>query len=186
MSEEYSIASDTIRKKEKLTKRLRRRLSIAPSVSPKPRSKHSHSNNGYKNSSTKDDSKKGGMVFVGATNPSMDESVKSHGETSIIDGSAIQGHHQRTEQKLRRRRKFISPSSIPEMVSMSARDDGLLRKIVTSPIKTALDVGYKNRDKSSVQPEVLTQKVAVSDIERMAQKVSFAIAKYIPSLCMAA
>ncbi|KAL3932136.1 MAG: hypothetical protein SGBAC_010988, partial [Bacillariaceae sp.] len=84
---------------------------------------------------------------------------------NINDDISLSNSQSRENSSLRRRRKFSSP--LPDLGGLGD-EKGLLRKLVPLKMPASFDVGFATRDKSS-EPE-LTQKVAVSDIEKLAQK----------------
>lgn len=149
-----------------MSKRIRRRLSMT-SGSASPRRDVSP-NNTQKENGFMD----GLFGSFGYGNGNIDES-----ESKDVEEDSVVRNHTGRENTLRRRRniKFASPA---ELVQNVRDDKGFLGKLAKPAIKT-FDMGIKtfeaaipNRDRARIQPEVLEQKVAVSDIEKLAQKVS--------------
>ena len=155
-----SVASDSVRKKDKMSKRIRRRLSMASSSSVASAPKRNNTDHGYSVPANNSD---GLLTTVfGYHGNEIDESES----VDVEDISVVK--NQSRMDNLRRRRKF--PSPIPDLVG-NGDEKGLLRKLAAVPLK--MDVGFNHRgDKSSGEQPQLNQKVAVSDIEKLAQKVS--------------
>ncbi|CAJ1950134.1 unnamed protein product [Cylindrotheca closterium] len=152
-----------------MTKRIRRRLSIASSssVTNNAPNRRDHSNkNEYGDTVPENNSEGRGFMSTMFGSGSIDES-----ESVDVEEISVARNQSRSDS-LRRRRKF--PSPIPDL---GDDNKGFLRKLATVPLKTTasyLDtVGFNTHrgDKSSAeQAPQLNQKVAVSDIEKLAQK----------------
>ena len=121
-------------------------------------------------------SKKNGYSVPEKSKKRFSDSSKDRGSNPDLYESEYADVEETTSvAKIRRRRKFSSP--IPNTVIGKGDEKGLLRKLANSPLKIpslpfdVLDVFSNSSEQAAGEP-VLTTKAAVSDIEKLAQKVS--------------